>query len=172
MLESVPTCIWLTRSKCLKYFGRSKTKYSLVAEIGSTWTNDPNHFSELNNLTKFGKKLSKPFIIISLAVLSWLSKIVDGVSLKRKTLSKLTNQKWFWTNDQWKANPRESFSETSVSTTQNHKAIVMEIKLLRKSLKKLDSELAQTRHENAEVSLWFDVASSQSETLIWYTNLF
>ena len=92
MLESVPTCIWLTRSKCLKYFGRSKTKYSLVAEIGSTWTNDPNHFSELNNLTKFGKKLSKPFIIISLAVLSWLSKIVDGVSLKRKTLSKLTNQ--------------------------------------------------------------------------------
>jgi len=48
---------------------------------------------------------------------------------------------------------RESFSETSVSTTQNHKAIVMEIKLLRKSLKKLDSELAQTRQENAEVSL-------------------
>jgi len=46
---------------------------------------------------------------------------------------------------------RESFSETSVSTTQNHKAIVMEIKLLRKSLKKLDSELAQTRQENAEL---------------------
>jgi len=46
---------------------------------------------------------------------------------------------------------RESFSETSVSTTHNHKAIVMEIKLLRKSLKKLDSELAQTRHENAEL---------------------
>lgn len=42
----------------------------------------------------------------------------------------------------------------------------MEIKLLRKSLKKLDSELAQTRHENAEVSFLLDGASSLSETLI------